>query len=251
MTQLHIPKIIGHRGAAGYAPENTLVSIQTAHDMGIDWVELDVKLTADDVPIIMHDDNFLRTCGIDALVKDLPYSEIKDMDAGSWFADSFAGEQIPTLEQAVELITKLGMSFNLEIKPCEGREVETTITTLDLMTRIWDDHDKIMISSFSEVALETAADMLGGDWAIGYLFDETPENWKDMADHLNAKSININGNREDLKREFVEDIIDEGYNILAYTINNPMIAKELLSWGVDGVFTDEPDTIRDELFAMN
>jgi len=88
-----IPKIIGHRGAAGYAPENTLVSIQTAADMGIDWVELDVKLTSDDVPIIFHDDNLIRTTDHDALVKDTPYSVIKELDAGSWFADSFVGEQ--------------------------------------------------------------------------------------------------------------------------------------------------------------
>jgi len=246
-----IPKIIGHRGACGYAPENTLVSIQTAHDMGIDWVELDVKLTSDDVPIIMHDDNLLRTCGTDALVKDTPYSAIQELEAGSWFADSFTGEKIPTLEQAVELIIELGMGFNLEIKPCSGREIETTQVALDLMSRVWDDHDKIMISSFSEIALETAAEMLSGDWAIGYLFDETPENWKEMAQHLGATSINISGNREDLKREFIEDIIDEGYGVLAYTVNSPMLAKELISWGVDGVFTDEPDVIRDELYGLN
>jgi len=72
-----------------------------------------------------------------------------------------------------------------------------------------------------------------------------------MAKHLGAKTININGNRDDLKREFIEDIIDEGYGIMAYTVNNPMRANELISWGVDGVFTDEPDVIRDELFGLN
>jgi glycerophosphoryl diester phosphodiesterase len=248
---LQIPKIIGHRGACGYAPENTLSSIQTAHDMGCDWVELDVKLTSDDVPIIFHDDNLLRTTGHDALVKDTPYSVIREFDAGSWFADSFVGEQIPTLENAVELLVSQNIGFNLELKPCVGREIETTQIALDFMTRVWDDHDKIMISSFSEVALETANEMLGGDWAIGYLFDEKPDDWRDMAQHLNAKTINVNGNREDLNRELIEDMIDEGYGILAYTINNPMRARELISWGVDGVFTDEPDVIRDELFSLN
>jgi len=248
---IKLPNIIGHRGACGYAPENTLSSIQSAADMGCDWVELDVKLTADDVPIIMHDDSLLRTTGHDGLVKDTPYSVIKELDAGSWFGQSFIGEKIPTLEDAVESIIENNMGFNLEIKPCQGREIETTQVALDLMTRFWDDHDKIMISSFSEVALETAQDMLQGDWALGYVMDEAPEDWMDIAKHLKVTSININGNRPDLKREFVEGIIDENYQILAYTINNPMRAKELLSWGVDGVFTDEPDVIRDELFAMN
>lgn len=247
---IKLPKIIGHRGAAGYAPENTLVSIQTAHDMGCEWVELDVKLTADDVPIIFHDDNLARTTGLDANVAETPYSTIKELDAGSFFADSFIGETIPTLEDAVELITELGMGLNLELKPCPGREVDTAQIALDHMTRMWDDHHNILISSFSEVSLEVAADMLGGDWAIGYLFDDIPEQWKDMAKHLGAKTININGNNESIKREFVEDIIDEGYDILAYTINNPMRARELISWGVDGVFTDEPDIIRDELYSL-
>ena len=245
------PKIIAHRGASAYAPENTVTAIQSAADMGIDWVELDVKLTADDVPIILHDDNLLRTTGHEGLVKDTPYSIIKELDAGSWFGDSFVGEKIPTLEDALECIVENNMGLNLEIKSCEGREVETAQIVLDYMTRLWDDHDKIIISSFSEVSLETAADMLNGDWAIGYLMNEAPENWKDMAKHLGAKTININGNRDDLTREFIEDIIDDGYGILAYTINNPMRAKELLSWGVDGVFTDEPDTMRDELLGVH
>ena len=92
---IKLPQIIGHRGACAYAPENTLASIQSAADMGIEWVELDVKLTADDVPIIFHDDNLIRITDHDALVKDVPYSAIKELDAGSWFADSFVDEKIP------------------------------------------------------------------------------------------------------------------------------------------------------------
>ena len=248
---IKIPQIIGHRGACGYAPENTLESISTAADMGIDWVELDVKLTSDDVPIIFHDDNLERVTSGSGLVKDTPYSVIKELDAGSWFGDTFIGAKIPTLEEAVELILERDLGFNLEIKPCAGREIETTQVILDHMSQIWDDHDKILISSFSEVALETAGDMLGGDWGIGYLFDDVPENWKDFAAHLNANTININGNADYATRDFIESIIDEGYGILAYTINDPMRAQELLRWGVDGVFTDFPDEIRDEILVLH
>lgn len=250
MTSTHLPKIIGHRGACGYAPENTLPAIQTAADMGMDWVELDVKLTADDVPIIMHDDTLARTTGIDKPVAEMTYAEIKDLDAGSWFGESFAGTRIPTLEEALELIVDLDLGLNLEIKPCPGRDIETAAIVLDHLTRLWDDHEKILISSFSEVSLETAKGMLPDEWAIGYLIDEVPEQWKEIAAHLGAKAVNINGNRDDLKREFIEEIIDEGYGILAYTINNPLRAKELLQWGVDGVFTDVPDVIRDEIYGL-
>lgn len=248
---IKLPQIIGHRGACGYAPENTTDSIAAAADMGIDWVELDVKLTSDDVPIIFHDDNLERATSGEGLVKDTPYSVIKELDAGSWFGDTFIGCKIPTLEDAVEVILERGLGLNLEIKPCAGREVETTQVALDHMSRLWDDHNNILISSFSEIALETANDMLGGDWGIGYLFDEIPDNWKEIARHVNAKTININGNREDIKREFIENIIDEGYGIVAYTINDPMRAQELLNWGVDSIVTDFPDEIRDEIFAIN
>lgn len=249
---MKLPQIIGHRGACGYAPENTLQSIQAAADMGVDWVELDVKLTSDNVPIIFHDDNLERvTNGIGA-IKDMTWNDIQELDAGSWFGDTFYDTKIPTLEQAVELIIELGLGLNLEIKPCPGREVETAQIALDHLSRIWDDHDRIMISSFSDVSLETAAEMLGGDWAIGYLIgDEVPENWKDIANHIQAKTININGNAEYVTRELIEDMIDEGYGILAYTVNDPIRAQELLNWGVDGVFTDFPDEIRDEIYSSH
>lgn len=248
---MKLPSIIGHRGACGYAPENTLESISAAADMGVEWVELDVKLTSDDVPIIFHDDSLERVTSGSGLVKDTPYSVIKELDAGSWFGDSFIGVKIPTLEEAIDVILDHGLGFNLELKPCAGREVETAEAVLDLTSRLWDDHHNILISSFSEICLETASDMLGNDWAIGYLIDDIPDNWSDMARHLNAKTININGNNSGITREFIEQIIDQNYDILAYTINDPIRAKELLSWGVDGVFTDFPDEIRDEIHTIN
>ena len=84
---LRIPQIIGHRGCAGYAPENTLEGIHTAADMGIEWVEFDVKLTKDQVPILFHDETLDRTTNSSGEVKDLTLSEIKELDAGSYFAD--------------------------------------------------------------------------------------------------------------------------------------------------------------------
>jgi len=158
-TKLKLPKIIGHRGAKGYAPENTLVGIHTAADMGVEWVELDVKLTKDKVPIIFHDDTLDRTTNGSGLVAETLYSDIQALEAGSHFADSFAGVSIPTLEDALEVIIDRGLGLNLEIKPCAGREIETTEHALDILTSIWDEDDKILISSFQHVSLETAMEM--------------------------------------------------------------------------------------------
>ena len=82
---LKLPKVIGHRGAAGYAPENTIEGIHTAADIGTKWVELDVKLTKDEVPIIFHDDELERTTNGHGLVAETKYEEIKQLEAGSWF----------------------------------------------------------------------------------------------------------------------------------------------------------------------
>ena len=88
-------------------------------------------------------------------------------------------------------------------------------------------------------------------WARGYLIDEIPENWKEMAAHLKATTININGNNPAINRDFVEQIIDAGYGVLAYTINDPMRAQQLMAWGVDGVFSDVPDVIAETVLTRH
>lgn len=246
---IKLPKIIGHRGACAYAPENTLESIRTAADLGAEWVEIDVKLTKDDVAIIFHDEELDRTTNGSGLVMDRTYEEIRQLEAGSWFADSFAGIKIPTLEEALELIIELDLGLNLEIKPCPGREIVTTEAALDILSKYWDDHDKLLISSFQHTSLETAKEM-APEWARGFLLDnEWPENWQELAEYLEASAININGNT--VTREQVEEVIDFGKPIFAYTINDAQRFRVLQSWGVDGVFTDVPDVLRDAILTVH
>ena len=122
---LKLPQIIGHRGACGYAPENTLESIHTAADMGVEWVELDVKLTKDQIPVIFHDETLDRTTNGSGNIADIDFEDLRDLECGSWFSESFAGLKIPTLEEVLEVLIDRDMGLNLEIKPCPGREIET------------------------------------------------------------------------------------------------------------------------------
>ena len=156
MPRLNLPKVIGHRGAKAYAPENTLESIETAASLGVQWVELDVKLTRDGVPIIFHDEELDRTTNGSGLVAQTDYEDIRQLEAGSWYADSFAGVKIPTLEEAVDIILRHDLGFNLEIKPCPGREKETAEAALDQLSQFWEDPSKLLISSFQHVSLEAA-----------------------------------------------------------------------------------------------
>lgn len=241
MTSLVIPKVIGHRGAKAYAPENTLASIHVAADLGIEWVEVDVKLTKDSIAVIFHDEELERCTGANGLVKDFTLEEIRELDAGSWYGESFIGEKIPTLEELLNTVLERGMGVNLEIKPCPGREVETAEVMLDVATRIWpDDQPPPLVSSFQHVSLETALDMMP-EWPRGFLMDEHAKNWKEIADYVKAATININGNK--ITRDELEEYMEYGKPILAYTINKPDKARELLRWGVDSFFADNPDVI--------
>lgn len=244
--KLNIPKVIGHRGAKAYAPENTLESIETAASLGVPWVELDVKLTRDNVPIIFHDEELGRTTNGSGLVAHTDYEDIRQLEAGSWFGDSFAGIKIPTLEEAVDILLKHNLGLNLEIKPCPGREKETAEVALDQLSQYWDDQSNLLISSFQHVSLEAAMD-LAPDYARGLLIggEEMPENWKDLAEYLDVSTINL-GTRL-VNRQVADEIMDLEKPLLVYTVNDPMQARTLQKLGVDAFFSDNPDVIMENL----
>lgn len=236
---LSLPKIIGHRGACAYAPENTLASIYTAHDIGIEWVELDVKLTKDMVPIILHDDTLERTTSGSGQVIDTDYLEIQDLEAGSWFGESFIGEPVPSLEQVIEVLCELDMSLNLEIKPCPSRERETAEAVLDILANYWEEHDRILLSSFQIQSLEVCQEM-APEWSRGLLINEDfPAHWTDIARHLAPTTLNINGNT--VQEGQLASFVDYGKPVLAYTINDEVRADWLFEKGVKAIFSDSPD----------
>lgn len=246
---LYVPKVIGHRGAKAYAPENTLASIHTAADMGIEWVELDVKLSRDGEPVIMHDETLERTTNGTGNVADFTLEDLRELDAGSWFAESFTGEKIPTLEDALDVILSRGLGLNLEIKPCPGREVETAENALDILTRIWpDDIAPPLISSFQMVSLETAMDMIEA-YPRGVLIEDYQENWQELMDYMQAATLNVDGRK--LTRDHLDDYLEYRKPVLCYTINDPILAKRLVQWGVDGLFSDNPDVIRETVEPRN
>lgn len=246
---IQLPKIIGHRGAAGYAPENTLEGIHTAADIGVEWVELDVKLTKDEVPIIFHDEDLSRVSNGSGLVADHTLEDLRQLEVGSWFGDSFAGLKIPTLEEALEVIIDRDLGFNMEIKPCPAREKVTAEAALDILSHVWDEPDRLLISSFQHTCLEVALDMMP-DWHRGLLLGgEWPDNWVELANALKVSTLNINGNS--CNEDQVAYALELSLPVLVYTINDPERARLLQSWGVAAIFSDEPDEVKDGILTVH
>ena len=232
-------KLIGHRGVASLAPENTLAGIRKAKELGLDWIELDVTLLGDDQPVMIHDGKLNRTTDHCGHIKSFDLQAMHDVDAGRWFSDEFVGEKVPTLIQALELIKELGLGLNLELKVnrCNTRQL-AHIAGQDLSHANFPD-DKLVVSSFNHKALRYFRTVSNAP--IGCLFGSLPLNWQHRAKQVNAQTIHVSGAR--LTEKKAAAIKKAGYELYCYTVNNSDDAKQLMGWGVDGVFTDEPQNM--------
>ena len=224
---LQLPKVIGHRGAMAYAPENTLESFREAHRRGATWVEIDVKLTADGVPVVMHDASLKRTTGVDRLVAEVRAAELPP--------------SVPTFEQAIACFGELGLGCNVEIKPCAGREVETAGVAVATLRRLWPAKlPAPLLSSFKDASLGAAREA-APEFARALLIDEVKDDWQVRAEAVSAAGINTSGKRLTAVRAV--EIRKAGYLLSVYTINDGDVARALVGMGVQCVISDAPDVI--------
>lgn len=236
-----LPRVIGHRGACGLAPENTIASFRKAADLGVRWVEFDVHLSADGVPIVIHDDTVNRTTSGRGKVAALTLAELQALDAGTWFEPRFQNERVPTLETVVALLGRLGVGAVVEIKPSPGTEVATADAAVRLLMKRWPDHlPPPMVSSFEIPALERAHEVAPGI-ARALLVERVRGNWQSEVDRLGCSALHADQSRLDQK--IVASVTKAGLPLFAYTVNDAARAAALFEWGVAAVFTDRPDLI--------
>ncbi len=235
------PPVIGHRGVAGYAPENTLASIRAAAAMGIRWVEFDTKLTADGQIVLLHDEKLERTTDGSGRVADMTLTELRTLDAGAWFAETFRGERIPTLSEALVELDALGLGANVEIKPDPGREAETGEAVGRLLEREWPRRlPPPILSSFSTESLRAASSVLP-DAPRALLVVDVPADWHQRMDALGCAALHCAGDR--LAGDVATKIRAKGVGLRCYTINDAELARTLFESGVEAVFSDFPDRI--------
>ena len=238
---LHLPRVIGHRGAAGAAPENTLAAIRKARELGATWIEFDVKLTKDAQPILFHDDRLERTTDGLGPVAATTLAEIRRLDAGSWFGAAFRGEPVPTFEQGLALCAELGLGINVEIKPCSGREVETARATMATLLELWPrTMPAPLVSSFAPVCLRVARELAPG-MARGYLAGTLPRRWRELMAEYACVTLHLNHRRVVPGQRAT--VLAAGVPLVLYTVNDGMRARQHLDAGVAAVITDHVDRI--------
>ena len=236
-----LARVIGHRGAAGRAPENTLAALRKAHELGATWVEFDVMLTRDDVPILIHDETLQRTTTGRGRVARHTAAEIRRLDAGAWFGPAYAGERVPTLDDAVTLLLDLGLAANVEIKPSSGRAEVTGEVVAERLRRAWpEDGPPLLLSSFERPALAAARRVAEGI-PRGLLAGRPPSDWREAMQALGCVTLHLHHRR--VAAETLRTLAAAGVPVLLYTINDAARAVEVLAAGAAAVITDVPDLL--------
>lgn len=236
-----LPRVIGHRGAAGCAPENTLAALRRAKALGCRWVEFDVRLSADGELVLLHDDRVDRTTDGSGKANALPFASLRTLDAGSWFSPAFAGEPVPSLKEAIAVLAGLRLGANVELKAGHRNAAQTGAAAADLLVRLWPpDLPAPLISSFVPEALAAARERAPAV-ARGLLVKALAGHWRRLAEALGCAAVGADHRL--LRPASVAEIRKAGYSALAYTVNEPARARELLDWGVASVFSDVPHVI--------
>ena len=220
---------IGHRGAAGYEPENTIQSFAKAIKLGAEMIEFDVQLCKTGEVVVIHDFTLERTTNGNGLVAETPLSKLKQLDARK-------GQQIPTLEEVLKTISRKTI-VNIELKGINIAQPTANIIRDFIENKNWQTND-FLVSSFNHSELLTFKKLMP-ETRIGVLYEEIPASFNETASALNAYSINAEFNY--LNKKIVNWVHSIGYKIYAYTVNTNNEKLKMKEIGVDGIFTDFPD----------
>lgn len=233
--------MIAHRGASAYAPENTMPAFEKARQLGVNFVEFDVMLSADKVPFVFHDDSLKRTTNGKGRFGKVSAEYIKTLDAGWWFSRKYKNTKIPQLEEILKWLIEHDIKANIEIKPFPKTDIDTASAVLTAINKIWPhSRDLPLVSSFSKEALDFCHS-LNPELPIGYLMHQWDDNWQLYANELNCASVHLNVRIA--KENRIKAIKDAGKKVYVYTVNKKSKAIKLLAQGVDAVFSDHPDLL--------
>ena len=236
MSSWPYPRLIAHRGGGSLAPENTVAAIRLGQSLGYRMHEIDVKLSLDGVPILLHDEKLERTTSGKGRAADLAWNELRVLDAGSWHSPEFRGEPVPSYEEVVKLFRSKDTACHVEIKPTPGFDRETGTKVALETRRLWAGAPLAPVfSSFSFEALmaaKEAAPEIRRGWLISQF---TEADWARL-EALEAAALHTNFRHA--TPELIRELHARGYKVNLYTVNEVDAAQRLLDAGADGLFTD-------------
>jgi glycerophosphoryl diester phosphodiesterase len=223
------PAVVAHRGSSGTAPENTLSALRQALSSGAVMCEVDVHTTRDGQLVIMHDPDVSRTTNGEGRISEMDLADIRRLDAGSWFGPEFAGEPVPTLEEAIAALGQ-SMDICIEVKNADPSQVLDRVLSRRFLSRsiIFDfNHDRLYAARNLEPGLRTLA--LGVQEANLSSLE---------TDLLDAAGAAYSQTTPDL----VDSVHDMDLALFVYTVNQEDQMRQLVEWGVDAVITNFPGT---------
>ncbi len=240
------PLVIGHRGAMGYRPENTMPSFEHALALGADCVEFDVHLTRDGVPVVIHDDTVERTTNGQGLVRDHTLSELQRLEAGTWFGPEYAGARIPTLDEVLEWARLSGMVVDVEIKnaPIYYAGIEEAVVAALRRAGMG---DQAVVSSFDHHAVKRVGE-LDPDLVLGVLYGARPADAGLCLAQLVGAQVLL-PHEAYARAADIQAAHAAGLTVVPWTTSDPERICELIAAGVDGVCSNHPDVVRQTVAA--
>jgi glycerophosphoryl diester phosphodiesterase len=231
------PFWIAHRGAGKRAPENTLAAFREGAALGFRMAECDVKLSADDVPFLLHDSELERTTSGIGTAGERPWAALSQLDAGGWHGPAYAGEPLPTLAAIARFVLANGLAVNLEIKPTPGVETRTGEFVARAAAQLWaGSTPPPLLSSFEVAALEAAA-AAAPALPRALLLERLWDGWFEVARRLDCRAVVTHYPL--MTAALVQRLHQAGLRALVYTVNAPADVASMQAIGIDGMITDE------------
>jgi glycerophosphoryl diester phosphodiesterase len=217
--------IVAHRGWSGVAPENTMAAFRLAMaDPRISWIELDVQLSKDGVPVVIHDYKLRRTTGASGAVKDYTFKQLSKLDNGSWFSPEFHNERIPTLEQVLKE-TKGRIHLNIELKTKDNLYPGLEKAVINLVQAYSIEAD-VVITSFDTHALKTTK-LLAPSIRTGLITSIVPITIRDQLRILGADLLSMD--YRIVEPTFVHSMVESGFDVMVWTVNEPRAIEQMVS----------------------
>ena len=229
--------IIAHRGASGHAPENTLAAFKKAVALGATFIETDLQLSRDARFVAIHDDTVNRTTNGQGAVHDMTLSDLRRLDAGSWFGSEFSGERIPTLEEILEFSKKNDVVFYLEIKPGGSWGGEHAL--IGALRETGEIPRVVVISFDHSVVLNLRK--IEPTLMTGLLYDGKLDNPLDKAVEIGARQVAVRGDL--VTPAMIAEAHKKDLQVVCWTVNHPAHMRLLAAAGVGGIMSDYPDRL--------